>query len=90
MKGIKEEEITWTAIDNNLRVGVVEGKGVIIEHEERRIFLDKKKAKKLKLKMLDVFEDGAFESYETDRNNCRVIISKKVKHNKKGRSQEGG
>ncbi len=58
---IKEEEITWTTIDNNLRVGVVEGKGVIIEHEERRIFLDKKRAKKLKLKMLDVFKEGVEE-----------------------------
>lgn len=63
---IKEEEITWTTIDNNLRVGVVEGKGVIIEHEERRIFLDKKRAKKLKLTMLDIFKAGALESYEPD------------------------
>jgi uncharacterized protein affecting Mg2+/Co2+ transport len=41
MTRIKESEIIWTIIDNNLRVGVVEGKGVIIEHEDRRIFLDK-------------------------------------------------
>ena len=61
MKNIKESEITWTAIDNNLRVGVVEGNGVIIEHEDRRIFLDKKKAKKLKLKMLDFFNAGELE-----------------------------
>jgi len=58
---IKEEEITWTTIDNNLRVGVVEGKGVIIENEDRRIFLDKKRAKKLKLTMLDIFKSGEVE-----------------------------
>lgn len=63
---IKESEITWTSIDNNLRVGVVEGKGVIIEHEVRRIFLDKKRAKKLKTTMLDIFKVRALESYESD------------------------
>ncbi len=66
MTNIREDEISWTTIDNNLRVGVVEGKGVIIEHEDRRIFLDKKRAKKLKLTMLDVFKKGAFGSYESD------------------------
>lgn len=63
---IKESEITWTAIDNNLRVGVIEGKGVIIENEDRRIFLDKKRAKKLKLNMLDIFKSRELESYESD------------------------
>jgi len=66
MKNIKEEEITWTAIDNNLRVGVVEGKGIIIKNEDRRIFLDKKRAKKLKTTMLDIFKARALDSYESD------------------------
>lgn len=66
MTKIKEEEITWTALDKNLRVGVLEGKVVIIEHEDRRIFFDKKRAKKLKLTMLDIFQARALESYESD------------------------
>lgn len=61
MTRIRESEITWTIIDNNLRFGVAEGMGVIIEHEERRIFLDKKRAKKLKLAMLDIFKEGKVE-----------------------------
>ena len=66
MTKIKEEEITWTQIDIDLRVGLIEGKGVIIENEDRWIFLDKDRAKKLKLKMLDVFKQGAFGSDESD------------------------
>lgn len=55
---INESEITWIPIDNNLRVGTIKGLIRIIEHEDRRVFLDKKRAKKLKTSMLDIFKNS--------------------------------
>jgi len=56
MTKIKESEITWIQIDNNLRVGTVRGLIRVIENEEKRIYFDRRRAKKLKTSMLDIFK----------------------------------
>jgi len=61
MGKFKESEISWIQIDNNLRVSKVKGKVRVIENEERRIYLDKKRAKEIKTFMLDIFKTGQIE-----------------------------
>jgi hypothetical protein len=58
MTKINESEITWTQIDNNLKVGTIKGLIRVIENQGNRIYFNRRRARKLKTSMLDIFKTG--------------------------------